>query len=163
GRWLLPPGQVFDPSGPAPDRVYSCRGYFLDPFRADAAGLDLDPDVLAQLDPVFHLTLAAGRQAWEGAVTDRLHRQRGRVILGHIALPTEGARALARAYLGRPLAERVPGGLDLAPPEVPHPLNRYPAGLPPAVLAQALGLGGGSCSLDAACASSLYALKLAVD
>ena len=37
------------------------------------------------------------------------------------------------------------------------------AGLPAGLLAQALGLGGGSCTLDAACASSLYAIKLAVD
>ncbi|MEK7747036.1 MAG: polyketide synthase, partial [Elusimicrobiota bacterium] len=44
-----------------------------------------------------------------------------------------------------------------------HPLNRYPAGLPAGLLAQALGLGGGAYTLDAACASSLYALSLACD
>ena len=44
-----------------------------------------------------------------------------------------------------------------------EPLNRYVAGLPAGLLAQALGLGGGSCTLDAACASSLYAIKLAAD
>src|SRR5262249_59956001 len=37
------------------------------------------------------------------------------------------------------------------------------AGRRAAVLARALGLGGGSYTLDAACASSLYALKLAAD
>src|SRR5205823_463947 len=42
-------------------------------------------------------------------------------------------------------------------------LNRRAAGLPAAVLAEALGLQGGCYTLDAACASSLYALKLAVD
>ena len=42
-------------------------------------------------------------------------------------------------------------------------LNRYVAGLPAGILAQALGLGGGNVTLDAACASSLYAIKLAVD
>ncbi len=41
--------------------------------------------------------------------------------------------------------------------------RRYVSGLPAGVLAQALGLGGGTCTLDAACASSLYALKLACD
>src|SRR5438445_12865813 len=34
--------------------------------------------------------------------------------------------------------------------------------MPAAILAKALGLGGGHFALDAACASSLYALKLAV-
>ena len=43
------------------------------------------------------------------------------------------------------------------------PLNRFAVGLPAGLLAQALGLGGGSMTLDAACASSLYALKLACD
>ena len=37
------------------------------------------------------------------------------------------------------------------------------AGLPAGVLARALGLGGGSYTLDAACASSLYALALAAE
>jgi 3-oxoacyl-(acyl-carrier-protein) synthase/3-hydroxymyristoyl/3-hydroxydecanoyl-(acyl carrier protein) dehydratase len=37
------------------------------------------------------------------------------------------------------------------------------AGLPAAILARAFGLGGGSYTLDAACASSLYAVKLACD
>ncbi len=35
--------------------------------------------------------------------------------------------------------------------------------MPAGLLAKALGLGGGAYTLDAACASSLYALKLAAD
>jgi 3-oxoacyl-(acyl-carrier-protein) synthase/3-hydroxymyristoyl/3-hydroxydecanoyl-(acyl carrier protein) dehydratase len=42
-------------------------------------------------------------------------------------------------------------------------INRRAAGMPAAIVAKALGLGGGHYTLDAACASSLYALKLAVD
>ncbi|NLI78581.1 MAG: hypothetical protein GX442_19335 [Candidatus Riflebacteria bacterium] len=44
-----------------------------------------------------------------------------------------------------------------------HPLNRFAAGAPAGLLAQALGLGGGCVTLDAACASSLYAIKLACE
>ncbi|MFH1418138.1 MAG: beta-ketoacyl synthase N-terminal-like domain-containing protein [Planctomycetota bacterium] len=44
-----------------------------------------------------------------------------------------------------------------------NPLNRRVTGLPASLLANAIGLGGGSYTLDAACASSLYALKLACD
>src|SRR5690606_14846091 len=36
-------------------------------------------------------------------------------------------------------------------------------GLPAAILAKSLGVTGGSYTLDAACASSLYAIRLAVD
>src|SRR5947208_48869 len=51
----------------------------------------------------------------------------------------------------------VPPGRWLLPPD------RCGAGLPAGLVAKALGLGGGTFTLDAACASSLYALKLACD
>jgi acyl transferase domain-containing protein/3-hydroxymyristoyl/3-hydroxydecanoyl-(acyl carrier protein) dehydratase len=164
GRWLLPPETTLDPAGPRPDRVYSRRGYFLEPFQVDPAGLAVPPDLLAELDVVFHLALHAGRQALQSGQVGALDRRRVGVVLGNIALPTEKASALARQYLGRTFAEKLglPPASAWAEPG-PHPLNRYVAGLPAGVLAKALGLGGGCYTLDAACASSLYSLKLAVD
>ena len=50
-----------------------------------------------------------------------------------------------------------------AEPGGTNPLNRHVAGLPAGLLAKALGLGGGAFTLDAACASSIYAVKLACD
>ena len=110
---------------------------------------------------MFHLALHAGRQAWRDARTEGLDRRRVGVIFGNIVLPTETASALARATLGRSLAERA--GVPDEGTEPTEPLNSYVAGLPAGVLARALGLGGGTFTLDAACASSLYALKLASD
>ena len=81
------------------------------------------------------------------------------VILGNIVLPTDAASALALATLGRSFAERL--GQIGTEPEATDPVNRYVAGLPAGLVAHALGLRGGSYTLDAACASSLYALKLA--
>src|SRR5437660_11079779 len=49
GRWLLSPDQVFDPAIAAPDRVYSRRGYYLDSFSLDPAGLDLPAGLLPEL------------------------------------------------------------------------------------------------------------------
>lgn len=43
------------------------------------------------------------------------------------------------------------------------PLNRFAAGLPSSLIARGLGLGGIAFTLDAACASSLYSLKFAVE
>jgi acyl transferase domain-containing protein/3-hydroxymyristoyl/3-hydroxydecanoyl-(acyl carrier protein) dehydratase len=160
-RWLLDPRDAFDPAIARADRVYSLRGYFLDDIPLPNAGVDVPAELLAQLDPVFHLALHAGRQAFDTAVTHRLDRRRVGVILGNIALPTERVSALARAYLGRTLAEKI--GDNEFKNDLPHPLNRFVPGLVAGVLAKALGLGGGSYTLDAACASSLYALKLAVD
>jgi hypothetical protein len=163
GRWLLDPRDAYDPAIARPDRVYSLSGYFLDEISLNPAGLGLPADLLAQLDPVFHLALHAGRQAFESGVTKHLDRSRVGVILGNIALPTERVSALARAYLGRTFAEKVPGTFFSEKAPDTFFLNRYVPGLVAGVVARALGLGGGSYTLDAACASSLYALKLAVD
>ena len=75
GRWLLDPDDAFAPGAPAPDRVYSRRGCFIDGFHLDPVGLDLPADLLAGLDPVFHLALHAGRQAWQSARIDELDRR----------------------------------------------------------------------------------------
>ncbi len=159
-RWLLDPADALDPAAGAPDRVYSLRGCFLASVPRAEPVPGIPADVLARLDPVFHLTLHAGRLAWASAVTDTLDRHRVAVILGNIVLPTDGTSRLARAILGRTLAEQLRA--DPAA-ERAEPLDRYPSGLPAGLLAQALGLGGGSYTLDAACASSLYALKLGCD
>src|SRR5262249_3419159 len=68
GRWLLDPEAAYDPALAIPDHVYSRRGYFLDEIPLDPAGLDVPRDLLAGLDPVFHLTLHAGLQAFRSAV-----------------------------------------------------------------------------------------------
>lgn len=150
GRWHLPPDRCLDPRVPHPDAAPHSRGYDLDPFAPDLSGMDVDPAFVAELDPLFHTILDAGGRAWRGAKTAVVDRSRVGVILGNICLPTGKANALCREYLG-------------GEPRRTHPDNRYVAGLPAGVLAKALGLGGGSYTLDAACASSLYAIKLAAD
>jgi acyl transferase domain-containing protein/3-hydroxymyristoyl/3-hydroxydecanoyl-(acyl carrier protein) dehydratase len=150
GRWCLPPDRVFDPRPGQLDRVYSTRGYYLDQFEADLSGLDIDPSLLGELDVLFSLALHAGGQAFRSAMMAPIDRRRIGVILGSIALPTDRISELAR--------EIIEGG------EVrTHPLNRHVTGLPAILLARALGLGGIAFTLDAACASSLYAVKLASD
>ena len=44
-----------------------------------------------------------------------------------------------------------------------EPMNAFPAGLPAALVARALGMRGSAYTIDAACGSSLYSLKLAID
>ena len=94
-------------------------------------------------------------------MTHTLDRRRVGVILGDIVLPTEKASIFARNILGRTFAEKLLG--EAPPAEAVDPRNRRAVGLPAALLAAELGLGGGRYTLDAACASSLYAIKLAAD
>ena len=163
GRWLLPADEVYEPTVGAADKVYSDRACFVEqPLEALCVdGLDISGDFLRRLDPMFHLLLHAGRQAYlDGGAPAG---DRAGVILGNLCLPTEKSSALARRYLGATFEEQVFGRrMTSGEPEV-DPINHYVAGLPAGVLAKSLGLQGTCFTLDAACASSLYALKLAVD
>ncbi len=156
GRWAIEPHQVLDNRGIFPDRVPTLRGYYLQPFAADLDGVNLNGWPIAELDPVFHLALHIGNAAWRSAVTAPIDRERCGVILGNIALPIEKANALTLEMFGPKL------GL-FHPKSQTNPLNRHSTGLPAALLARGLGFGLGGFALDAACASSLYALKLACD
>jgi PfaB family protein len=165
GRWLLSAEEAYDSIKGAADSVYSTRGCFVEGFSPELISkeLDISRALLEELDPMFHLGLYAGHQAFRDAVTEDLDLSRVGVIIGNIALPTDKSSALAREYLGRTFEEKALGESGREGARPPHPLNRYVAGLPGGVIARALGLGLGSYTLDAACASSLYALKLAVD
>lgn len=152
GRWFLPPERCVQPGGPHPDAVPHARGYYLDPFTPEPEAWNVPAELLGQLDPLFYSILDTGHRAWRTVRSQGLDRRRVGVVLGNICLPTVKVSALAREYLGVARS-----------PHRTHPLNRYVAGLPAGILAKSLGLGGGSFTLDAACASSLYAIKLACD
>ena len=162
GRWTIDPASAYSPRAAGPDHVSSLSGGFVEGFRFDPEGLDVDPALVDRLDPMFSLVLHAGRAAWRDARTAGLDRRRVGVVIGNIALPTDAASAIACATLGRTFEEQVIGP-EVGEVEAYHPLDRAVAGLPAGLLARALGLGGGSYAIDAACASSLYALKLAAD
>ncbi len=163
GRWVLHPQKIGGSGSIAPDRVYTDRGCFIDEFQLDPAGLHLPAGWLKDLDPSFQLLLEAGRGALASARGKRAEGHRTGIVLGNIALPTTASSALGRHVL-EPLLNRGSEAEKVAPgvPEA-FSLNRYVVGMPAGVLALALGLGGGTSTVDAACASSLYALKLACD
>jgi acyl transferase domain-containing protein len=149
-RWPMDPRSVMQPGGPAADRVYSLRGYFLDRVPSD-------PEVDPALDPLFHLAVAASRAAWASAQTESVNRQRVGIVLGSIALPTEQISQLSRDVLGQVFNGQAPRSSTV------DPRNLAVVGRPAALVADILGLGGLTLTLDAACASSLYALKIACD
>jgi PfaB family protein len=164
-RWIAEPRRILA-GAPEPDRVISLRSCIVDWFCFESAGLDLDPEFVSQLDTMFHFVLHAGRAAWMSARTDPIDRHRTGVVLAAIALPTDSSSAFTRQTIGRRFEERLLGRTDPASRWTggsTHPANLRVTGLPAALLARALGLGGMTFTLDAACASSLYAVKLACD
>jgi 3-oxoacyl-(acyl-carrier-protein) synthase/3-hydroxymyristoyl/3-hydroxydecanoyl-(acyl carrier protein) dehydratase len=153
GRWPLP-SSYFQQH--AQDRITHDRVYALDQASESSVGLEIDADVMQGLDPLFHLALGAGRDAFFGSRHQTVDRERCAVILGNIALPTASSAAMAADWLRGRLGTKAENPLG-------HSWNLSPAALPASILARALGLGGGAFTLDAACASSLYAIKLACD
>ena len=160
-RWALDPATI-QSQAIVPDRVLSSRAALLDHVTLDCTDLDIDTTQLTGLDRMFHLVLAAGVAAWRDMRSTQINRERTGVILGNIVLPTDATSLLAEDYLGVHLSAQITGTPATTTTRV-DPLNRYAAGLPAGLLARALALKGGSYTLDAACASSLYAIKYAVD
>ena len=168
GRWGVNPRRVHnkipgDEIHGSVDRVSTTRGCFIREPLPDLGDLRISRDFLDRLDPLFHLLLAAGKQAFDDARMAGTDRRRTGVIVGNLVLPTDTLSAISEETLLRTLEEALFPRKERRPYPETHPLNRYGAGLPAGILSKALGLGGDSFTLDAACASSLYAMKLAVD
>ncbi len=165
GRWLLPPEEFYDHRVGTVDKIYSKKACFLDDetYTNSISSLDIDPDIFWGLDPMFRLLLQVGHQTVSDCKSNNIEKNRAGIIVGNLALPTEKASTLARRFLGRLFIEKLSEqNLSLDAPSV-APINHYVTGLPAGILAKALGFQGTCYTIDAACASSLYAIKLAMD
>ena len=166
GRWPVDPEGVAGPSEPREDSVRTLQGCFLTGVTTPADCGHVDRSLLEQLDPLFSLTLSVGMEAARSR-RNHLRPERTGVILGNLVLPTDATSAISDATVLDSLEElllETPPGIDRRAPGDPraHPLDRHCAGLPAALLAKALAIEGTVTCLDAACASSLYAIEFAI-
>jgi PfaB family protein len=162
GRWITASKSMYHPT-PMPDKAYSLKACFVDNFSLDLEGLNLDPQLIAQLDPLYHFVLHAGRDAFFDCKTANLDKNRMGVILAAIALPTDSSSGFSRKILGHAFESHLFGNASSCSISIEECLAAKVTSFPASLLARGLGLGGGSYTLDAACASSLYAVKLACD
>ncbi|PHR84494.1 MAG: polyunsaturated fatty acid synthase PfaC [Colwellia sp.] len=166
------------------DKFYCVHGGYIRDFDFDASafvaadaqnGNGLTAEYLNQLDDLNQWALYVTQQALTDAGywgSDKL-ADCG-VILGNLSFPTKSSN-----HLFMPLYHQVVDGAlkqllnkdfqlshfsDTAISQKNiHADNALVAGYPAALLAKAAGLGGTHFSLDAACASSCYSVKLACD
>lgn len=157
------PGLWSDYSEAAKARVSSARGGYIKGFEAlwRADGFAVPPETLSGLDPLVHWVLHCARGAlihagvkpfWQAQSSQRAPRIGA--IFGNLGFPSPAmvhyACAVWRTHLHH------------TPPEAGlEPRNRFMSGGSAAMLQAALKLNAGAFCLDAACASSLYAIKLA--
>ncbi|MGY4711372.1 beta-ketoacyl synthase N-terminal-like domain-containing protein [Mycolicibacterium sp. CBM1] len=125
-------------------RVSSATGGYIDASAALGEIASRITDV-EHLDPIAHWLAHCAQQALGGP----LAAPRTGLIVGNLSYPSAGNTEFVESvWTGR-------GQVD--------PRNRFSSGLPVALVAGAMGLTGPAFALDAACASSLYAIKLACD
>ncbi len=159
-RWRLNSDDLYSPNLEA-DKVNSRRACLIQDFEFNPDGFNVDADLLNRLDPMYQILLHAGRDAWLDAKTDLINKERVGIIIGNIVLPTESSSLFSDEQFKVLFETQL--NTTSSNKDNTEPLNRYVAGLPGGLLAKALGLGAGAYTLDAACASSLYSLKYAVD
>ena len=158
-RWALPVENIYSKGSIQPDKAYSYKGCVIeDDFSCSLEKLGISPMYWESLDPLYKLSLVVGMKAFSDVVGEMPSKERIGVILGNIALPTEKSSAISWEILGRTYSEKA--GVKFIS-ENTNLANRYVTGLPAGLLAKVLQLGGGTFTLDAACASSLYAIQLA--
>ncbi|MCO6437632.1 MAG: acyltransferase domain-containing protein [Phycisphaerae bacterium] len=165
----------FDRDRRARDKVYSRWGGFIDPVAFDPTRYGMPPSAVPSVEPVQLLVLESVRQALEdaGLMQRPFPRERTCVIygagggVGNVGLGY-GFRSMLPHYLAQlngagPDAKQL---IEQLGEHLPEWTEDSFAGLLLNVIsgrvANRFDLGGTNCTVDAACASSLAAVRLAV-
>ncbi len=170
--------EYYDPDPKAPDKTYAKWGGFLPEIDFEPLEFGLPPDTLQSLDSANLLSLVMAKQALEDAGYGQgkeFNRETTGVILGASGLwksitPLTSRlqypvwkKVLKSSGLSEEQSEKIIEKMKAA--YVPWSENSFPGMLPNVVagrITNRLDLGGTNCVVDAACASSLSALKMAV-
>jgi len=171
-------GDYFHQDPKTPDHVYCTRGGFLPPIAFDPSEFGIPPATLETTDTSQLLGLLAAKMAIEDAGYGDgkpFDRDRTSVILG--VTGTQELVIPLGARLGHPVWRRALAEVGIPPSDaeavvqrisdayVPWRENSFPGLLGNVVagrISNRLDLGGTNCVVDAACASSLSALHLAM-
>ncbi|MEM8594151.1 MAG: polyketide synthase, partial [Pseudomonadota bacterium] len=157
------------------DKLYCEFGGYIRNFVFDPTQYQLNADKLQSLDELYQWTLYTAREALIDAnVLDNSELlKRCGVILANLSFPTRTSNALVLPMYASAIESSLeklafPNGISLPIKALHsdkdnHADNMLIAGYPAALVSKALGLGGVNFSLDAACASSCYSVKLACD
>jgi acyl transferase domain-containing protein len=122
-------------------------------------GFYVSADQVQSQDQICKWLVHAGREALQQAAMDvqKIAELRAGCIFGNLSYPTpEMNRYIEAIWLAEQSFQQFKGSADLN-----HPQHRFMSGYPALFMAKALGLTAKSFTLDAACASSLYAIELA--
>lgn len=155
------PSVFYDPKRQSHDTIYALRGGFI--RAADLPGVPVELD--KPLQWAYYVAQQALNASGYASRADVLAKTG--LVLGNLSFPTRGSQALFNALYDDALEQEIGTLLGvenftLARPDAPqNPDALRVSSLPAAHIARAFGLGGSYYAIDAACASSLYAVGLA--
>ncbi|MCZ6635240.1 MAG: beta-ketoacyl synthase N-terminal-like domain-containing protein [bacterium] len=175
-RWRAE--DYFDPDPKAPDKTYCKRGGFIPEIDFDPTEFGLPPNILEITDVSQLLSLVVAREAMEDAGYGEgktFDRDRVGVILGvgggqKLIVPLASRlqapiwrQVLESSGLSEPDADKIVEKIKAA--YIPWQEDSFPGLLGNVIagrIASRLDLGGTNCVVDAACAASLSAAKMAI-
>lgn len=163
------------------DRFYCDKGGYIQHFQFDAKGYQLPESAFDGLDESFLWALDCSRKALQDAgiaPSDAVLARTG-IVMGTLSFPTARSNELFLPLYHQTVEKALQNKLNQSAFQLAdfgnsvNALNANNQALNVAngavahtaskLVSDALGLGGTQLSLDAACASSVYALKLACD
>ncbi|WP_052593160.1 PfaB family protein [Aureispira sp. CCB-QB1] len=152
------------------DKCYSLRGGYIRNFDFDPNGYELSANFVAQQDKLYQWSLYVAKEALKdsGYYNNKTVLEKCGLILGNLSFPTGSShRLLSDVYTKtteKALQELLHDkNFKIPANNFPPPNNEVLTYTPSEMVVKGLGLGGGHYALDAACATSLYAIKLACD
>lgn len=167
------PADYFNPAkdGPAEeikDKYYCTTGGYIQNFQFDSQGYAVEAAQLNALDNTFQWALHVSREALkDSGYSDQPDKlKRCGVILGNLSFPTKKSNQIFLPLYHQALATPLKAllndqSLAMGDESAVDLTNGSVGGHPASTINQALALGDVSMALDAACASSLYSMKLA--
>lgn len=168
--WRLDPHSLLSTeSGIFNDTLPSSKVGIIEGFSSlfDPQGFTVPAETILKLDGLFQWLLHTARQALQDArcPLNKVANIKAGAIVGNLCYPTHTFSQLAETtwLLAQGAASLGENNYQALLQQQPATINRFTSGLPVSLLAQALQLSVNSFALDAACASSLYAVKLACD
>ncbi|NQU65114.1 MAG: 3-hydroxyacyl-[acyl-carrier-protein] dehydratase FabA, partial [SAR324 cluster bacterium] len=155
------------------DKYYSVRGGYIQDFSFDPTLFDLPAAELESLDNIYQWSLYVARESLKdaGYLQNSAACSGCGVIMGNLSFPTRTSNRLSLPIYYRAIENAVReltglDGLNLADGSAYAQadfVNSRISGYPAALVTKTLSLSGPYFSIDAACASSLYAVKIACD
>ncbi len=164
------PEQFFENEKGIVDRCYSLRGGYIRDFKFDANGYHMPADYLARQDKLYQWSLYVAREALKdaGYVDNSKALKKCGLILGNLSFPTGSSHRILSSVYSKTIESATQkllanDQLKIHSSELNVPDNKVIEYSPSELVCKALGLGETHYALDAACATSLYAIKLACD